>query len=127
MPVMIRRILSHRLFPLSFTLFTIILLCLPGSIVPGTGIFGIPNLDKIVHIILFGLNVLFWGWHFASGHYAPSKQRLCFLASTIFMIALGVIMEYVQLYFIPNRSFDSWDIVADAIGAGMAGIWLMRT
>jgi hypothetical protein len=127
MPAMIRRILSHRLFPLSFTLFTIILLCLPGSIVPGTGIFGIPNLDKIVHIILFGLNVLFWGWHFAAGDHAPSKQRLFFLASTIFMIALGVIMEYVQLYFIPNRSFDSWDIVADAIGAGMAGLWLMRS
>ena len=33
----------------------------------------------------------------------------------------GVIMEYVQKYFIPNRSFDIGDILADAIGS-IAGL-----
>ena len=34
--------------------------------VPGTGIFSIKHLDKIVHVFLFGMNVLFWGWHYAT-------------------------------------------------------------
>jgi len=33
----------------------------------------------------------------------------------------GVIMEYVQKYFIPNRSFDIGDILADTIGS-IAGL-----
>jgi hypothetical protein len=127
MLAMIRRIILHRFFPLSFTLFTIILLCIPGSIVPGEGIFGLPNLDKVVHIVLFGMNVLFWGWHFAAEHRPSSRLRWLFIASTALIILLGIIMEYVQLYFIPNRSFDGWDIVADAVGAVIAGLWLMRS
>ena len=42
------------------------------------------------------------------------------------MITLGIVMEYVQMYFIPNRSFDGYDIVADIVGAGLAGLWLLR-
>lgn len=123
----IRRILSNKFFPLSWTLFTIILLCLPGSIVPGKGIFSIPNLDKVIHMILFGTNVLFWGWHYSFGTVTISKLRWIFVTATISMIILGIVMEYVQLYFIPNRSFDSWDIVADVVGSLLAGVWLMRT
>lgn len=127
MTAMIRRVFSYKFFPISFTLFTILLLCLPGSIVPGTGIFSLPNLDKIVHVILFGMNVLFWGWHFASSGKTTPALRWKFISATAVMILLGVIMEYVQLYFIPNRSFDTWDIVADAAGAVLAGIWLITS
>jgi hypothetical protein len=126
MLAMIRRILSYKFFPLSWTIFTIILLCLPGSIVPGSGIFDLENLDKIVHVILFGLNVLFWGWHYESGVRSAAKLRIIFLSATASMILLGIILEYVQLYFIPNRFFDGWDIVADIVGAVLAGLWLLR-
>ncbi|MCW3116545.1 MAG: VanZ family protein [Chitinophagaceae bacterium] len=34
----------------------------------------------------------------------------------------GIIMEYVQKYFIPNRSFDIVDILADTIGS-IAGLF----
>jgi VanZ family protein len=94
--------------------------------VPGTGIFATKNLDKIVHVILFGFNVLFWGWHFAVAERREKRLRLLFVGAVILVILLGVSMEYVQLYFIPNRSFDAWDIVADAVGAVLAGIWLLR-
>ena len=127
MLALIRRILSYKFFPLSWTLFTILLLCIPGSIVPGTGIFSLPNLDKVVHVVLFAMNVLFWGWHYASGNLPGARLRWIFIAATAAMIVIGVVMEYVQLYFIPNRSFDGWDIVADAVGSVLAGIWLMRS
>jgi len=35
----------------------------------------------------------------------------------------GIIIEFIQRYFIPNRSFDGGDIIADAIGC-FAG-WLV--
>lgn len=127
MLALIRRILSYKFFPLAWTLFTIFLLCIPGSIVPGRGIFGLPNLDKIVHVILFATNVLFWGWHYASANYSLARFRWIIIGATMTMIALGVVMEYVQLYFVPNRSFDGLDIVADVVGSVLAGIWLMRS
>lgn len=127
MLAMIRRILTYKFFPLSWTLFTILLLLLPGSIVPGAGIFGLKNLDKVIHVILFAMNVLFWGWHYELTERPLGQLRLIFLAATAFMILLGVVIEYIQLYFIPNRSFDSGDIIADVIGSVLAGIWLFKT
>jgi hypothetical protein len=127
MLAMIRRIFSYKFFPLTWTVITIILLCLPGSIVPGTGFFGIKNLDKVVHAVLFCSNVLFWGWHYESGARPLRQLRLIFVSATASMIILGIIMEYIQMYFVPNRSFDEWDIVADTIGSVLAGVWLLRS
>jgi len=127
MLAMLRRILSNKFFPVSWTIFTILLLCLPGSLVPGTGIFGWKHLDKVVHLILFGSNVLLWGWYYDSTDRSVRQLKIIFIGTTIIMSALGIIMEYVQLYFIPNRSFDTGDIVADIAGAILAGLWLLRS
>lgn len=124
---MIRRILSSKFFPLSWTVLTIILLCLPGSIVPGTGFFAVRNMDKIVHVILFALNVLFWGWHYQISKRPANVLRAIFMRSAILMILLGIALEYVQLYFIPNRTFDSGDIVADIAGSVLAALWLLKS
>lgn len=126
MLAMIRRIFSSKFLPVSWTLFTIILLCLPGSMVPGTGIFATKNLDKIVHAILFGMNVLFWGWHFEIIYRENNRLKWIFLGDMVIIILLGVLLEYIQLYFVPNRSFDINDIVADSVGVFVAGLWLMK-
>lgn len=124
---LLRRIITYRYFPLSFTLFTVILLCIPGSMVPGVGLFGIEHLDKVIHFILFGMNVLFWGLRYHhTNHSRPSRNRI-YLALAAAGIALGVIMEFVQLNFVPNRSFDTGDILADALGCIAAALFLIRT
>src|SRR5581483_6923487 len=107
---------SGKLFPFSWTLLTIILLCLPGSVIPGAGIFAINGLDKIVHFILFGGIVLLWGLYIRKT-YPPAEWFKRILMAALFSIALGIALEYVQRYFIPNRTFDLKVIVADAIGA----------
>jgi hypothetical protein len=127
MLAMFRRIITYKFFPLSWTLFTILLLCLPGSIVPGTGIFGLKDLDKLVHVLLFAMNVLFWGWHYETSLKSSGELKIIFIAATALMITLGIVLEYVQMYFIPNRSFDSADIVADIIGSVAAGLWLLKS
>lgn len=114
------------LLPLSWTLLTIILLCLPGSVIPGAGIFATNNLDKIVHFILFGGIVLLWGLYIRKT-WSPAMYIKTALGATLFSIALGIVLEYVQRYFISNRTFDTRDILADAAGAVTMFIILIIT
>lgn len=104
----------------------IFLLCLPGSMVPGDKLFGFEHFDKVVHVILFGINVLFWGWHLGSVPRTPAHLRKIIMFATFSTIALGIALEFVQLYFIPNRSFDLGDIAADTVGSVLAGVMLLR-
>ncbi|HZJ60378.1 MAG TPA: VanZ family protein, partial [Chitinophagaceae bacterium] len=78
-------------------------------------------------VIMFALNVLFWGWHYETLEKESRNLKIIFIAATAIMITLGIVMEYVQMYFIPNRSFDSYDIVADIVGAVIAGLWLLKS
>ena len=81
-----------------------------------------PNLDKLAHVILFGVFVALWYLRL-TGHTSASTARLLirlfFLSS-----AYGIAMEFVQLGF-TNRAFEGLDILADILGAGAAslGIW----
>jgi hypothetical protein len=116
MVAFISKIASKKFLPIAWTILTIGLLCLPGSVIPGMGLFGIKHLDKIAHVILFGGIVLLWtGYYCKYGIFA--RQLLISALITILSICLGVIMEYVQLNYIPNRSFDKGDILADAVGS----------
>lgn len=40
-----------------------------------------------------------------------------FMIIALVVVVYGTGMEFVQKYFIPNRSFDTGDILADAIGS----------
>ena len=35
-------------------------------------------------------------------------------------------MEYVQKYYVPNRSFDAGDIIADAVGSVLGTVYSIR-
>lgn len=115
---LLQKLCSKKLLPIVWTIITIVLLCLPGSSIPGGGfVFNIPNLDKIVHVILFGGIVLFWGAHYAFRPERPQGWKKLVILLAILSTGLGIVLEYVQFYFIPQRSFDRGDIVADASGA----------
>lgn len=115
---LLQKLCSKKLLPIGWTIITIVLLCLPGSSIPGEGfVFNIPNLDKIVHVILFGGIVLFWGAHYAFRPERPQGWQKLVILLAILSTGLGIVLEYVQFYFIPLRSFDIYDIVADTSGA----------
>jgi len=115
---LIRKFSVSPLIPILWTLITITLLCIPGSELPGDGFFiKIENFDKLIHVILFGGIVLFWGtWaHLRNPVDQTWFKTICTL--TLGVIILGIAMEYVQLYFVPHRDFDKADISADTAGA----------
>ena len=99
----------------------LVLLTLPGSVFPSEGLLGVPHLDKVVHIILFGFFVYAWTLYFRNN---SKEQRFTILFFVLTACAYGIIMEYVQRDYIPNRSFDPGDVVADCAGSLLAGAYL---
>ena len=123
---LIRRLSSKKFFPIFWTILTITLLCLPGKAIPSLGLFGIKNLDKVAHIGLFGGFVLFWGLYAWGKKKVFSTWMYILSGITLTSIFIGIGMEYVQVNFIPNRSFDVWDIWADVLGSVVSFVVLVR-
>jgi VanZ family protein len=116
----IKKYLSQKWVAIAWTLMVIILLAIPGKMIPEEPAFAIPQFDKVVHIVMFGLFVWLWSNHYAALNLNKRKLLKIFFLIFILGVVLGIGMEYVQKYFIPNRDFDEADIIADMIGAGLA-------
>jgi VanZ family protein len=119
----LQKISQNRGIALAWTLVNFLLMIIPGSKIPNQGLFGIPHLDKFVHIVIFGLFVWFW-FHTST---RKDKQDPPMVLRTIVLIAIGygTTMEFVQ-YFFTDRDFDLRDILADAAGAVLAWAWIGR-
>jgi len=127
----INRILSQPFVAIAWTVAIQVLLCLPGSQIPSGGVFAIPNLDKIVHVGLFGGCTAVWCYFFYLKGTGAGKLKTIFFIVYILVSANGIILEYIQRDYIPNRSFDLGDIIADVIAAsiayGICNIRLLKT
>ena len=51
------------------------------------------------------------------------KQNDEFYLTAIICLLYGIMMEFVQRYFIANRSFDTGDIIADGVGSAAGVIY----
>jgi VanZ family protein len=84
----------------------------------------IPNLDKYIHMILFGSFVFLWSFYFAAKKEKNNNSNRRFIIILIVACLYGIGMEFIQKYFIPNRDFDIYDIAADITGA-LAGFFII--
>ena len=98
--------------------------CVPGNILPKDDWMGKINLDKWVHIGLFGIMIFLWSVPLL---HRPIQKPLnwVFACITFAFFGYGVLIEIVQHFFITNRSFDWGDIAADAVGC-FVGFYLTR-
>ena len=112
--------MATRWLALSWTIIIFILLSIPGSVIPKEPVFVIPQLDKIVHIVLFGGFVWLWCYYYQARPAALQQLIRRFFYIFVAAAVYGIGMEYVQKYFIPLRDFDEADIIADLIGASLS-------
>jgi VanZ family protein len=88
-----------------------ILFFLPGSALPKEKWLEGIYFDKWVHVGLFAILVFLWrsafDWDYAN-------YNLIILLSAVLY---GFAVEIIQLYWISNRSFDLFDLLADTIGS----------
>jgi hypothetical protein len=93
-----------------------ILLTLPGSSFPKNDWLSKIWADKWIHIGLFAIMVFLWCWAMLKIYTANKRLKVIFIEVGIVGLIYGIGMEFVQKYFIPFRSFDVGDIIADAAG-----------
>ena len=116
----LKKIFGSIILPLCWTVLIQVLLCLPGSSLPGMSTFKIPHFDKYVPIVLFGVFASLWCYFFYCKGFSTEKLRKFFLGVFFAAAVNGILLEFIQYFFIPDRSFDVWDIVANLAGAGIA-------
>lgn len=109
--------ISVKLLPaFAWLILDIVLLTLPGNNLPKIGWMDNLQVDKMVHVFLFAVLVTLFFWGIVSTKPGiANKRTLVFIA--VAALLYGIAMEFVQKYWIPNRSFDGWDIVADGAGS----------
>jgi VanZ family protein len=97
-------------------LTTVVLLCLPGSSLPKSSWLTVIHADKCVHIVLFFVLCFLFAHPLRESNLSIEKKKNYFLLIAIGGIVYGTLVEFVQKYWIPNRSFELADIVADSTG-----------
>ncbi|ERM84477.1 hypothetical protein P872_25305 [Rhodonellum psychrophilum GCM71 = DSM 17998] len=90
----------------------------PGDNLPSTPLF--PQKDKVIHFLIFGMLTFLWSRVGTLDARKKLKKLNFFTNYLVFGIILAILLEYLQKY-VPNRSFDLWDIAANIIG-GTIGV-----
>jgi VanZ family protein len=112
-----------RSLAIAWFILTTILLCLPGSVLPKENWFDKIWLDKWVHIGLFSTMTVLLCWTIRE---RKGKKIMLFVRVAFYCLLYGIAMEFVQKYFIPNRSFDVKDMLADAVGCSLGLVVSLR-
>ena len=108
-------------------LLTTWLLIIPGTRFPSENWFDKIWLDKWVHIGLFSIMVWLWCRAILRLNKSSIEYKKWFLIIAITWLAYGTGMEFVQKYFVPNRSFDAGDIIADGVGCLFGYLFSLRS
>jgi VanZ family protein len=88
-----------------------ILFFLPGSTLPKENWFDKIYIDKWVHVGLFAVLIFLWR---SSFNWDINGYNLLLLLAAVLY---GFLVEVIQLNWIPNRSFDMYDVLSDASGS----------
>ncbi len=100
-------------------IITTILLCIPGKNLPHKTWFSIYQIDKLVHILIFFI---------LSYLFCNIKNEFIWKIFVVMLCCIyGGLMEIVQEKFVSNRSFDFFDILANAVGSCAVIILALRT
>jgi VanZ family protein len=107
-------------------IISIILLTLPGSDIPSNEWLGKIQFDKWVHIGMFSIMVSLFCWALLRKNISNEERKKLFIPVAIICLCYGIGMEYVQKYWVVGRSFDTGDIMADAVGSLVGLIFSRR-
>lgn len=99
------------------------LLCTPGTEFPKITWKDRILLDKWIHAALFAVLVLTWCWFYSRKKESASNIKKLFFSLALFGFLYGTGTEIVQELFIPFRSFEIPDLIADGVGV-VAGYFI---
>lgn len=112
---------------IAWLLLSVFLLTLPGNEFPEQSWTDqIPQFDKWVHIGMFAVMVSLFCWGLYKKGLLPARLRRLFIIVAAVCLVYGIGMEFVQKNFVPMRSFDTGDIIADAAGCAVGLLYSSR-
>ncbi len=112
---------------MGWLLISTFLLTIPGSAFPKENWLGKIWFDKWVHIGMFVIMTFLWCWAILKREWVDfRKLKQSFFIIGVICFCYGVAMEFVQKYFIANRSFDAGDIIADGIGCVIGVVLILK-
>jgi VanZ family protein len=117
----LKKINPSFFFPVLWLIISTVLLTLPGKAFPTENWLEKIWFDKWVHIGLFAIMIFLWCRAATGLNLDKVKLKRIFIFFALLWLAYGIGMEFVQKHFIPNRSFDTGDIIADGVGC-LAGL-----
>jgi len=112
----LKKNISTIVFAIAWLLTITTLLCIPGTKFPKITWEDKIWLDKWIHVFLFMVLVIVWNKVYSDKKNIQNNIRKIFFQIMIIGFLYGIAMELVQKYFIPFRSFDIGDILADGAG-----------
>jgi hypothetical protein len=105
----------------------LILICLPGSKLPTveTWLNDI-YFDKWIHTGLFAVLVLLFIYPVSKLALSRDVKKNTAIKIAIAACTWGLTTELIQKFFIPDRSFDLFDLAADSLGVLLAYGWCRK-
>ena len=102
----------------------LILICVPGNDLPKVDDwFQKINADKLIHVGIFGLLAFLFFRPIAQSSFSKKEKIIYLLKIAMATSIWGLTTEFIQRFYIPGRSFDLLDWLADSIGGVAAFVW----
>lgn len=114
-----------QLYPgIAWFFVILILISIPGYDLPKIDNWLIEiNYDKLIHTFLFAVLAYLFMRPVMRSALAGKEKRNWLIRITLAAIVYGITTEFIQKFFIPGRSFNLTDWLADALGGVLMFAW----
>ena len=100
------------------------LICIPGYDLPKVDNWMIQiNYDKLIHVGIFAVLAFLFMQPLTKSSLSKKQQWQYFIKIALATVVWGYTTEVIQKFFIPGRSYDLTDWLADSIGGIIAMIF----
>ncbi|MEO8413045.1 MAG: VanZ family protein [Ginsengibacter sp.] len=98
----------------------LVLTCMPGRDVPKISWLDKIYFDKWVHAGMFGGLTFLFSWPFYYSGFTAQQRLFYFIKIALVASILGLIIEFIQKFYVTSRDFELLDWAADSVGAFLA-------
>jgi VanZ family protein len=100
--------------------FSVWLFTLPGSAIPQFDLFTKLQGDKLIHALIFLILSLLFLFSLKIILPVYKQYKNWYILLIILICCYGLLIEFIQEKYIPYRSYDIGDVIADVIGSIIA-------
>jgi VanZ family protein len=104
----------------------LVLTTLPGSDIPKAAWLDKIYFDKWVHIGMFGGLTFLFCWPFYKSNFSNRQRLYYFIKIAMSASIWGLVIEFIQRFYVVGRSFELLDWAADSIGALIAFLFCKK-